>query len=182
MDVRTPSRRRHSESRMNQLRASALLHFFVVLTLCQACGSSVRATRLSPDLQLRAYSPLAVGLVSSSGALSFSGIATHGIVAANASSGEAQLQLALQSMRFELRAIGFEVLDDTNSAKAIGEFSIGAVRYDPIGGWIADQAFLRIRAKSSGQTVAAYRADGRFITPSVANLVSNVAKAIAKDW
>lgn len=73
---------------------------------------------------------------------------------------------------------GINIVSNPSNANAIGEFSIGQVRYDPITGWIADQAFLIIKEKGSGSIILAARAEANFITPTVKNLIRNIISQV----
>lgn len=88
--------------------------------------------------------------------------------------------LAAQDVQFQLGTAGFVPTESPSNADLIADFSIGAVRYDPLTGWIADQAFLQIRNAQNQEIVASYRANARWVTPTVGNLVENIMKQVRK--
>lgn len=90
------------------------------------------------------------------------------------SSGEAQAAQALESLKFELLALGFQMTDTPAEADALADFSIGQIRYDPLVGWIADQAVLTFK-DPSGKVLAGFRAQSRGITPTVNNIVTKLS-------
>ena len=56
-------------------------------------------------------------------------------------------------------------------------------RYDPFGGWIADEAALDFIDAYDGELLASYRARGSsLITPSVNNLLSNLMEDVRADY
>ncbi len=56
-------------------------------------------------------------------------------------------------------------------------------RFDPIGGWIADEAQLEFIDVNTGELLASYRAHASgLVTPSVNNLVSNLIKDVRADY
>lgn len=79
------------------------------------------------------------------------------------------------------RPIQFHVVSPNENPDLIFEFNIGSIRFDPIGGWIADQAILRIRDAKSQETVCIYQAKTIFITPSVDNLIYKIIKKLKKQ-
>jgi hypothetical protein len=117
------------------------------------CTASIQQRTSRPGLTLRSFNKIAVVLQSSSGSTSLHGAKIGGIAGGHVMNGNTQAQHALESMKFELMGIGFDVLDEAESADAIAEFSIGAIRYDPLAGWIADQAFLKFKDASSVQSL-----------------------------
>ncbi len=95
--------------------------------------------------------------------------------------GEGQAAQALNSLQFEMAALGFQLVGTLGEAQLVGEFSVGQIRFDPLAGWVADQAMLVLK-EPAGNTVALFRAKSSGITPTVNNLVSQIAKAVRQTY
>ena len=163
----------------NSMKRMAKSLALVVLWVAIAgCGATVRSVVTQPGVRLRQYNPVTIVLRTGSGNVSLTGGGAGGIIAGSISDGEAQAVRALESFRFELLATGFQFVDQREAAAAVIEFSIGSIRYDPLVGWIADQALANFKDAKTGATVAMFRADGQAITPTVNRLVSSISKAI----
>lgn len=153
----------------------------IILSL-NSCTAYVQRTILSPNLRLRNYNNIIANLVTSSGSLSMSTATLGAIDSAHLMEGEKQGILALESLQFEMMSIGFNFVSNENQADAIVDLSIGSIRYDPLAGWIADQAFVKFRDRKSGQVIAFYRAQSQLVTPTVNNIISNLASKIKGDY
>ena len=149
--------------------------------LFSACAATVQSVRTDPSVQLRQYRRLTLALTDATGSTSVSGAAAGGIASGQLMKGEGQAAQALNSLQFEMAAIGFQMVGSSSEAQLVGEFSIGQIRYDPLVGWIADQAMLILK-DAAGNTVALFRARSRGITPTVNNLVSQIAKAVRQSY
>jgi len=86
---------------------------------------------------------------------------------------------ALEMMQFELLSIGLNIVDKNNHADAKFEFSIGNIRYDPLVGYIADRAIIRI-IDNKNQIIAIFKAETEFITPSIKNLIDTLGEELKK--
>jgi hypothetical protein len=136
----------------------ATLHVLLVACLTlSSCGSSVQHVKARPDVTLRKYNNIIAYLVSSTGSISVSTASLGKIAGGQMSSGAQQGTRALESLQFELMAIGFNFVPAENQADAIVEFTIGDIRNDPLAGWIADQALVKFKDAKSGQVLAFFR-------------------------
>lgn len=158
------------------------MSFAISVIILNSCSASIKQTTLTPNLRLRNYNNIVVNLVSSSGSISYSTVTFGQIDSGQLMEGEKQGVLALQSLQFELMSIGFNFVSNENQADAIVDFSIGAIRYDPLAGWIADQAFVKFKDRKTGQILAFYRAKSQMITPTVNNIISNLCNAIRRNY
>jgi len=174
---------------------------FLLPLLC-GCGTTVRVNLPMGGQALRQYPKIYLMMATASGAVSVNsadlGSATatasihpggvnasvigSSIGASHAMSGEAQARLVAQDLAFELASLGFELVDKKEQADAIALFSIGTVRYDPITGWIADQAFLVFKDAKTGSTISSFKAEPRFITPTTKSIVRNIMRAVARQY
>ena len=165
------------------------------------CGATIKSYTLSGRSSLRPPSKVCVILSTVSGAISvetanvgsafgsatvqpntvLGGAVTSGIDAEHVMSGSSQALLAAQDVAFELGAMGFAVVPKKEQADIIALFSIGAVRFDPIAGWIADQAFLEFRDAHTDQIIASYRANSRFVTPTVKAIMKSLMKQVRQS-
>lgn len=158
----------------------AILYFIV------SCASTVQSTFSKPNIKLKNYNKVVVRLTDASGASSLSTTllksGSGALLGGHMMKGEDQGKQALESFQFEMMSIGFEFVSDEAYADALVEFSIGQIRYDPLAGWIADQATVKFKDFQTGQIVAFYRAKTQFITPTVKNIIRNLAEEIRKSY
>jgi S1-C subfamily serine protease len=139
-----------------------------------ACGSAVQSFRV-PDFNDRfSGTRVHVRLKTGTGAISVQGTSVAGIRATQIMPGGEQAVVAAQRIAFELLSMGFTVTASPSDAAMYADFTIATVRYDALTGWIADEALLEFVDTNTGDLLASYRASGRFITPTVNNLVSNL--------
>jgi len=102
---------------------------------------------------------------------------TTAIAGGSTMSGLEQAQISVQKMKFELAKIGFVVVNEPDQADALVDFNIGAVRFDPLAGWIADEASV-VFLNNKGETLAHSIADTRFITPTTNSVIRNLSNRI----
>lgn len=162
-------------------KVALCLAAMVLATMFSGCAATVQSVRPAPGVQLRQYRRLTLMLTDATGSASVSGAAAGGIASGHLMRGEGQAAQALNSLQFEMAAIGFQMESRASEAQLVGEFSIGQIRYDPVAGWIADQAVLVLK-DPAGNTVAMFRAKTRGITPTVNSLVSQIAKAVKQGY
>ncbi len=165
---------------MTSARRRPLIPLALVATL--GCGASVQSVVPSPETRLRDYAPMFVALLTASGGLALSGGQLGALVGGTLSDGEREAVRALESFKFELMAGGVTVIADSTKAGSIVEFSIGSIRYDPLAGWIADQALAKVRRVGTGEVIAFYRANAQAITPTVNKLVGSLAQAMLANY
>jgi len=82
------------------------------------------------------------------------------------------------NVAFAFRSLGIRVVDNPADADLIAALSIGTVRFDPVGGWIADRGILQFQEAKTGTMVAVVRANKQAITPTVNRIVSNMISEI----
>jgi hypothetical protein len=159
------------------MRKILLICLFIV-----SCGSSVQTVTGSNNSSKLSDYNIFLELKNSTGGTSVSGGAMGSsnvaIVGGSKYDGNSQTVQVFETIKFELLLKGIKIVSNSSDADAIGEFSIGQVRYDPLAGWIADQAFLIIREKDSGSIILAARAESNFITPTVKNLIRNIISQV----
>lgn len=149
--------------------------------LGSGCAATIQSVRTDPSVQLRQYRRLALVLTDATGSTSVLGAAAGGIASGQVMKGEGQAAQALNSLQFEMAALGFQLVGTLGEAQLVGEFSVGQIRFDPLAGWVADQAMLVLK-EPAGNTVALFRAKSSGITPTVNNLVSQIAKAVRQTY
>lgn len=178
---------------------------FSVMTMISlsifGCGSSVQTFRQPDAKRLSQYGGILLTIETTSGSVTTSGgqlgNSTTNIQTANSSintstntssmssshvmSGEKQAFLAGQDVAFRMSSIGLNMVENENQADVIAAFSIGTVRYDPLAGWIADQAFLKFKDRATGKIILTSKATAEFITPTVENLVENLIEQINEN-
>lgn len=158
----------------------------MLLVLIFLVGCSPRVQQIGNQERLRKYETLIIqntgsnqGVSGSGGYLGFTG---NSVSSANVLSPADAAQQAALSFAFELEFIGFEITNNPAQADAVVEFSIGTVRYDALAGWIADQAVARFVDAQTGESIAAYRAKTRFVTPTTNNLVGELVQAVLENY
>lgn len=93
-----------------------------------------------------------------------------------------QVDLATSTLIFELERLGFVVVPETSDHDLLIEFQIGSIRYDELVGWIADQAFIKMRDAYTNQVIAQYQAKTNLITPTVENIIYELVSEIRKNY
>jgi hypothetical protein len=88
---------------------------------------------------------------------------------------------SLELLTFELRKLGFNIVQENEAPDVIIEFTIGNVRYDPLVGWIADQAIISFLDGKTRKLKAQFKAGVSFITPTTESLVSKLIDEIKKQ-
>ena len=165
------------------MKRITILIFTSLLVILSGCGSATKITTSQNPKNL-VGKKIHLQLVTSSGAISVSlGAMTSSssvIAEGNAMSGEKQAEIAAQNLAFELRSLGLKLTNSSEDSEVVANFSIGTIRYDPIAGWIADQAFLEFY-DSSGQHILTVRAQAKFITPTVKNIINNLVNELEKN-
>lgn len=164
------------------MKQTTLVLLCVTALVFCSCGSSVQQVKARPDIRLRDYKNIIAYLTNASGGISASTANLGQISSTQVNSGANQGIRALESLRFDLMAIGFKFVSSERDASAIVEFTIGDIRYDPLGGWIADQGLVKFRDAKSGETIAMFRANSQFVTPTVDNIVENLAEAVRSSY
>jgi hypothetical protein len=150
--------------------------------LGMACGARVKSVTTSPDLHLRDYPNAFVSLKSAGSALSINTASVGELQSAQLMDAEAQAVQALTEFQFKLMEIGFNIVETRNEADAVFDLSVGTIRYDPIGGWIADKGIVAVKESETGRTLGMYSTEGRLITATVGKLISSLADAIREDY
>jgi len=175
------------------LRRGYQIPFICAVYMLSSCSTTVERTLVTPDFHLNISKTIFARLATSTGAISVNTAnlaninkSGSGAVLAGASStqllpGEKQAILAFESLQFELMAMGFTLVDKEDKADYLVDFSIGSVRNDPISGWIADQAFVKFLSATDNKLLAFYRARLQFITPTINNIIKNLASSIKSD-
>jgi len=175
-----------SSFRMSEGRARAIVACVVMAIslggLFSGCAATVQSVRTGSKAPLRQSHRLMLVLTDATGSTSASGATVAGIASGQLMKGEGQAAQALNSLQFEMAAIGFQMVNNLSEAQLVGEFSIGQIRYDPLAGWIADQAMLVLKDTATGNTVAMFRAKTSVVTPTVNSLVSQIAKAVKQSY
>ena len=147
-----------------------------------SCTSAVHLTTSEKGAHLKNYNNITINLLNSSGTVSISGVAhfSNSLAMAHGTKydGSTQDVMAYESLQFELMNIGFNIISDTTKIDAIVDFSIGQIRFDPIAGWIADQGNVKFTDYKTGEILAIVRAEVKFVTPTVKNIIANLSKSI----
>ena len=158
--------------------------YIIGLIFLLGCGATIDSSIAPNTKPLRNYNKIYVNIVNSSGAISMSTISSAelGMGSQHLMQGDNQTKQALESFQFELMKIGFQFVGQKSEADAFVEFTIGQIRYDPITGWIADQATARIHNSENGQIIAYFKTEPRFITPTVKTLVEKLSTEIMKKY
>ena len=103
--------------------------------------------------------------------------ANFGLASATSFDGSSVLPQIAQDFRMMLEIEGFRFVGDPKDAEVLLEFSIGAVRYDPLAGWIADQASLVVLDRKTEERLEVYQAKSSGITATTNKLIRKLARA-----
>jgi hypothetical protein len=182
------------------IKKSLILLLF--LSLLTGCGATIRKNIPASGVSLRNYSKLHLILATATGAVSVNntdidtstgntsfhqgGATTSGfgssIGTSHAMSGSSQALIIAQDLSFELTSVGFQMMDSKEDVDAVALFSIGAVRFDPFAGWIADQAFLVFKDPKSGMLICSFKANAQFITPTVNTIMKSLVREVRRHY
>ncbi|MCK4629272.1 MAG: hypothetical protein KAT56_09730 [Sedimentisphaerales bacterium] len=178
------------------------LILLLILPFLTGCGTTIRRNIPTSGVSLHKYSKLHLMLATAAGAISVNnadlstatgnasfhpGVATasgfgSSVGTSHAMSGSSQALLVAQDLSFELSSIGFQMVDSKEDADAVVLFSIGTVRFDPLVGWIADQAFLVFKNPKSGMSLCSFKANTQFITPTVTTIVKSLVREVRHHY
>jgi hypothetical protein len=150
--------------------------------LGMACGARVKSVSTVPDLRLRDFPNVYVSMNTGGSGLSINSASVGNLQTSHLMDSQEQAAQALIEFQFKLMEMGFSVVDDRTQANAIFELSVATIRYDPIGGWIADKGIVSVRDAKTAKTISIYSTEGRLITATVGKLISSLADAIRKDY
>lgn len=143
-----------------------------------ACGPSVRVVKPTTESErLRNYSQVRFQLITTPG---------EHLAAVRGEKGAIdrfnQVALAAKRLSSQLRAIGFDLVNDPALAKADAAFRIGSVRHDPITGWIADEASLIFSSVPEGKVIASLVVDARWGKLTIEAIVERLAEAVKENY
>lgn len=165
------------------MKNKTIFTLMTLLILLSGCGSTSRITT-SQNPKTLIGKKINLQLITSSGAISISaGTLSSGssvITGGSTMSGEKQAKIVAQDLAFELRSLGLNLTNSPKDSEVLAKFYIGTIRYDPLVGWIADQAFLEF-FDSSEQHILTVKAKAKFITPTVENIVKNLVKELSNN-
>ena len=156
---------------------------FTTLFFLLGCGSASKITSSQSPSNLIGKK-IHLQILTSSGATSVSigamSLSSSVIAGGHSMSVDWQAEIAAQNLAFELRSLGLNLTNSPEDSDVIANFSIGTIRYDPITGWIADQAFLEFN-DITGNHILTVRAKARFVTPTVDNIVKNLVNELSRN-
>lgn len=152
-----------------------------LLIIISGCGSATKITT-SQSPGIINGKKIHLQLLTSSGVFSISqgdmSSRSSAITSDSDNREEKHALLVAHNLAFELRLLGLNLTNSPEDSEVIANFSIGTIRYDPLAGWIADQAFLEFQ-DSSGQHILTVRAKAKLVTPTVENIVKNLVKELS---
>lgn len=103
--------------------------------------------------------------------------ANFGLASASSYDGSSVLPQITQDFRMRLEIEGFYFVSDSRDAEVLLVFSIGAVRYDPLAGWIADQASLVVVDPLTKERLEVHQAKSAGVTATTSKLIRKLARA-----
>ena len=161
---------------MKYLRA-----FFLILASHVGCATTKSHIRV-PDARSGCLPPSAYLIdAGSSGMRGSTSVASansnFGLAASSSYDGSSILPQLQQELQMALEVQGFRFERDPEQAEVLLAFSIGAVRYDPIAGWIADQASLVISDRETGERLEMYQVKSAGVTATTTKLIRKLSRA-----
>jgi hypothetical protein len=148
------------------------------------CFPTTQVVQPSPNVKLRQYTRIFLYSphLPSTGAVRGGGMRLGpGVVGgAQSLSGVDVVVQALNTIKFELTALGLKVVDNPENAELIAEFSIDGLQHLLVG-WVAEQAILFIKDKE-GNTLFAFRAKAGGISTDINSLISKIVEAIRANY
>lgn len=155
-----------------------------LVILMQGCAAHIASHVSNPKMHLSdQYKKIAiVSNGASSQSITTSNLFENQLSHTQIMNGSSQVQMAAESLSFECEKLGFSVVSISENPDLLLELSIGSIRFDPLVGWIADQANIKLRDANSKQLVASFQAKAGFITPTVDNMISKLTYEIKKNY
>lgn len=105
--------------------------------------------------------------------------ANFGMASSSSYDGSSVLPQITQDFRMRLEMEGFFFVGNPRDAEVLLLFSIGAVRYDPLAGWVADQANLVVVDPQTEERIEVHQAKSAGITATTNKLIRKLARAAA---
>jgi hypothetical protein len=163
-----------------------VLFIIAFVSLFSSCTSTIQVVQPSPNVKLRQYTRIFLYSPYLPSTEAVKGVGTKlgpGFIGGTqAVSGVDAVVQALNSLKFELTSIGFRIVEKPIDAELVGELSIDGLHYNPLVGWVANQAILVIK-DNAGNTLFVFRAkpSGMIASP-IDSLISEIAKAIRQRY
>jgi hypothetical protein len=85
-------------------------------------------------------------------------------------------------LRTELSSHGFTFVPTPEECSVIAHLRIKSVRFDPLGGWLTDDARIVYSAASSGDELGTVVADENFVTPTVQKVFEALVAGSVELW
>ena len=88
----------------------------------------------------------------------------------------------IQLLKTELEKSGFVFVDNTDKSSVIANLKFKSVRYDPVGGWLTDDAKIEYTTTLDGESLGTVVADEIWITPTIKMVFEALVKGSVELW
>lgn len=102
------------------------------------------------------------------------------MVAGSSMDGAEHGKLVFEQFKFELGALGFQIVESVDAANFVAKLAIGTIRNDPLGGWIADRGQVQFLDRS-GKLAFQVQAQSQLITPSTDKIIASLVAGIKRE-
>ncbi len=82
----------------------------------------------------------------------------------------------------ELQANGFKFVESKDESTVIANLRINSVRYDPVGGWITDDAAIAYVHTDSSEKLGTVIADEVWVTPTLEWVINALVEGSLELW
>jgi hypothetical protein len=152
-----------------------------ILSALIGCATTKSHVRVEEQYRSGCVSPSAYMVDSGSsgmvGSTAIVGVNSNfGLAAASSYDGSSVLPQIQQELQMALEVHGFRFVRTPDQAEVLLAFSIGTVRYDPIIGWVADQASLVISDRETGDRLEMYQVKSVGITATTTKLIRKLSR------
>ncbi|MGB5354803.1 MAG: hypothetical protein WBN32_14415 [Woeseia sp.] len=88
----------------------------------------------------------------------------------------------IQFLRTELENSGFDFVENAEDCSVLANLKFKSVRFDPVGGWLTDDAQIEYKSSIDGNTLGTVVADERWVTPTVKMVFNALVKGSLELW
>lgn len=89
---------------------------------------------------------------------------------------------AIDSFKRIMGRSGFCLVKSRDDSEVIMQLTLKSVRYDPIGGWISDDAWIDYIDSKNGRSIGKVHAKEQFVTPKLETVVGGLFEGSLEFW
>ena len=159
------------------------LAIFCALLLCAGCGASIELERGDVPLESVFDSTSFYLNVNDGSRTKPDNWDGHlNLLWTNDEKREAVVAKNLEMLLSGLKAGGFQFVDEISDGTVCADLRFKSVRFDPVGGWLTDDARIDYIDLASGETLGTVVADEIWITPTVKMVFEALLNGSLELW